>query len=155
MASSSKPSYEAYLSMYAKKQGQLERKGLSMYDNTPLSEIEFYTMYKAEKNFRKDLVRSGQLKSIGNITRQLVRDQTYEYSEKTIRARYEYTKQTNQNIMLQDIREGIAKIDWSVLSKEYHELKVRYKRDLNLSDKDLVDRVKYDISHKFFASYYI
>ena len=154
MASSSKPSYDAYLSMYAKKQGQLERKGLSMYD-TPLSEIEFYTMYKAEKNFRKDLVRSGQLKSIGNITRQLVADQTYEYSEKTSRARYEYSRQTNQNIKLQDIREGKANIDWSFLSKEYHELKLRYKRDLNLSDKDLVDRVKYDISHKFFASYYI
>lgn len=106
------PSYESYRELYREKQNKLTAKGLQMYDRM-YTEREFYAVYRATKNDRVEMVRNGELRSIGNITREIVMRQTYEYSFKQAKALAEYARRTGQELTQQQIRAG--QVDWDAL----------------------------------------
>ena len=111
------PSYESYVEQYREKQNKLTAKGLQMYDRM-YTEREFDMVYKAIRNDRREMVANGELRSIGNITREVVTRQAYELSYKQGKSSAEYARRTGQKLTQQQIRAG--QVDWSAL-REYQE----------------------------------
>ena len=73
--------YNIYRQRYMEKQDELDRRyGLEMYDNM-LSKAEYNTLYNAIKN---EKIAEGR--NLGNINRDIIERQAYEYSFKQARA---------------------------------------------------------------------
>lgn len=76
------PSYQKYLEEFYKKKQQLAKKGLSMYDATPLTTEELIDTYTALRNDRLEEVRLGKRKATSNLLRDLVNEQAYSTSRR-------------------------------------------------------------------------
>lgn len=76
---SSGPNYSSYVEAYKRKAQILSKKGMSMYD-TMFTKSEFEFAYKIERDAMVKLVREGKRKVVGNITQNLVSEQSYEKS---------------------------------------------------------------------------
>lgn len=73
--------YNIYRQRYMEKQDELDRRyGLEMYDNM-LSKAEYNTLYNSIKN---EKIAEGR--NLGNINRDIIERQAYEYSFKQARA---------------------------------------------------------------------
>lgn len=73
--------YNIYRQKYMEKQDELDRRyGLEMYDNM-LSKAEYKTLYESIKN---EKIAEGR--ALGNINRDIIDKQAYEYSFKQARA---------------------------------------------------------------------
>lgn len=88
MSKKSGPSYDSYLRQYYQKQNQLAKKGLQMRDSV-MSEKEFKFAYNLMKRDYQELISQGKRKALGNITRDLVSNQAYEFTREQY---YKYNK---------------------------------------------------------------
>ena len=88
MSKKSGPSYDSYLRQYYQKQNQLAKKGLQMRDSV-MSEKEFKFAYNLMKRDYQELINQGKRKALGNITRDLVSNQAYEFTREQY---YKYIK---------------------------------------------------------------
>lgn len=102
------PNYNSYVEAYKKKQAQMHKKGLSMRDSM-FTKSEFEFAYKLERQQMVKLVKEGKRKVVGNITQNLVSEQTYEKSLSQARGLRQAYKEAGINISIQAIRENTAK----------------------------------------------
>ena len=102
------PNYNSYVKAYKKKEEQMHKKGLSMRDSM-FTKSEFEFAYKLERQQMIKLVKQGKRKVIGNVTQNLVSEQTYEKSLSQARGLREAYKEAGFNISIQAIRENTAK----------------------------------------------
>lgn len=115
--------YDAYVQAYEKRKEELRRKGLTMYERK-YTKLEYDTTYTAIRNDRKREIREGKRKTVGDINRQMVNEQTYEYSLKQGRAMQKAIEvQTGNKYKIADIRAGVFKIDWNEIKYRREELK--------------------------------
>ena len=117
-----KRDYQSYLRQWYEKKEQLEKKGIEMYQSEPSSEVNFNMNYTGTYNERKLLVKKGELKSTGNITRSIIEQEAYEFSFKQAKAfknaladksslkskafQEDLSKVNLKNLSLQDLRNG-------------------------------------------------
>lgn len=115
------PNYSSYVKAYKKKEQQMHKKGLSMRDSM-FTKSEFEFAYKLERQQMTKLVKEGKRKVVGNITQNLVSEQTYEKSLAQARGLREAYKEAGINISIQAIRENTAKAQEAslVLDDIYH-----------------------------------
>lgn len=123
-----KRSYESYKQQYLEKQAKLASKGISMAD-TMLSKAEFDDRYTRYLNTAQDEISSGKRKVVGNITRDIIDDQAYQYSRKqaqVFKTAWKETHQGSKAPTLQKLRAGAefggADPDWEVIKTRQQEL---------------------------------
>ena len=102
------PNYNSYVKAYKEKEQQMHKKGLSMRDSM-FTKSEFEFAYKLERRQMTKLVKQGKRKVVGNITQNLVSEQTYEKSLSQARGLREAYKIAGFNVSIQSIRENTAK----------------------------------------------
>lgn len=115
--------YDAYVQNYKKAEAELKKKGLTMADKM-YNKLEYKTTYKAIKNDREKAIAKGERKTIGNINREMIKDQTYEFTQKQAKAMQKaIERQTGNKYRLQDIRAKKYEIDWNEIDLRKAELK--------------------------------
>ena len=102
------PNYNSYVKAYKKKEQQMHKKGLTMRDSM-FTKSEFEFAYKLERQQMVKLVKKGKRKVVGNVTQNLVSEQTYEKSLSQARSLREAYKEAGINVSIQAIRENTAK----------------------------------------------
>lgn len=102
------PNYNSYVKAYKKKKEQMHKKGLSMRDSM-FTKSEFEFAYKLERQQMVKLVKEGKRKVVGNVTQNLVSEQTYEKSLSQARGLREAYKEAGISVSIQAIRENTAK----------------------------------------------
>lgn len=102
------PNYASYVKAYDKKQKQMAKKGLAMRD-TKFTKSEFEFAYKLERQQMVKLVKEGKRKVVGNITQNLVSEQTYNKSLTQARKLKEAYKEMGIDISVRGIRENTVK----------------------------------------------
>ena len=115
--------YAAYKKLYETTEKKMKSMGYEMAE-TMYSEIEWKTMYAAEKQDRLIEVNEGKRTTTGDINRQLVKEATYKYSDKQARGYLQKKKKdgTAKGIKLLDIRSGKVKIDFDEITSFGEEL---------------------------------
>lgn len=73
------PNYESYVKAYKDKEKAMHKQGLTMRD-VMFTKSEFQYAYKVERQQLVKLVKEGKRKVVGNVTQNLVSEQTYEKS---------------------------------------------------------------------------
>lgn len=102
------PNYSSYVKAYKKKEQQMHKKGLTMRDSM-FTKSEFEFAYKLERQQMVKLVNEGKRKVVGNITQNLVSEQTYEKSLSQARGLRQAYKEAGINISIQAIRDNTVK----------------------------------------------
>ena len=115
--------YAAYKKLYETTEKKMKSMGYEMAE-TIYSEIEWKTMYAAEKQDRLIEVNEGKRTTTGDINRQLVKEATYKYSDKQARGYLKKKKKdgTAKGIKLLDIRSGKVEIDYDEITSYGEEL---------------------------------
>lgn len=118
--------YNIYRQRYMEKQDELDRRyGLEMYDNM-LSKAEYITLYNSIKN---EKVAEGR--NLGNINRDIIERQAYEYSFKQSRV---YAELLGEKLKLEKVSpyevrrgkyEGKLEGLFKNINKAYHDAKRR------------------------------
>lgn len=137
--------YNIYRQRYMEKQDELDRRyGLEMYDNM-LSKAEYKTLYESIRN---EKIAEGR--ALGNINRDIIDKQAYEYSFKQARA---YAKalsdklRTDRPLSPYEVRRGKYEGELEGLYKNikraYHDAK---RRGMN------PEEAKKHISKRYFGS---
>ena len=111
-------SYEVYSKEYDRVKAAMEKKGYTMASEK-YTKIEWKITHRAETNDSKEAIQEGKRKNVGNINRDLVREQQWHYSTaqaKAQRKSYELRGGT-EKIKLSDIRgDKIRVVDWNEIS---------------------------------------
>lgn len=151
--------YASYSRLYRIAKNKAKREGYEM--NSPkMSKSEYLTTYEAEKNDRLGEIERGERKTVGDINRTLVQEQTFEYSQKQAKAFQTYYRieaemegDPNRKIPTQsDIRKGKApEIDFDTLKEIYHAKKEAFIKN-GLSLDDATREAKDYVSSNFFGS---
>lgn len=115
------PNYSSYVKAYKTKEAQLHKKGLTMRDSM-FTKSEFEFAYKLERQHMSKLVKEGKRKVVGNITQNLVSEQSYEKSLSQARNLRNAYKKVGLNISIQAIRENTLQAQEAslVLKDIYH-----------------------------------
>ena len=116
--------YAAYKKLYETTEKKMKSMGYEMAE-TMYSEIEWKTMYAAEKQDRLIEVNEGKRTTTGDINRQLVKEATYKYSDKQARGYLQKLKKDEKakGVKLLDIRSGKVEIDWEEITSQMEEYK--------------------------------
>ena len=135
--------YRAYQKAYTALKKEMAKNGYTMYQRR-LTALEYRTLYKAYKNTRKNEISQGKRKTLGNISRDILKSQQYEYSSKQAKVFQTAIKtQTGKTPSIKDIRAKKVQVDWNAIS---------------LREKELRDqgwgwsRVHIQIAEEFFGS---
>lgn len=118
-------SYKAYSRDYDAVKKAMEKKGYTMAE-TKYSEEEWKRAHRAEINDRQRDIKERKRKTVGNINRDLIRRQQWQYSESQAKAqRRAYTLSGGKDkIKLSDIRGGkVQAVDWNAVSLREKELR--------------------------------
>ena len=140
-------SYEAYVRDYNKIASEMAEKGYTMAE-TKYTKAEWERAHRAEINDRNRAIKEGKRKTIGNVNRDLVKEQQWQFTSAQAKVQREIYKQKNPEIKeyvkLSDIRGGkLQAIDWNALSK----------REKELQNKGLEwGQIHSTISEEFFGS---
>lgn len=144
--------YDIYRRKYIEAQDKLaQAHGQDMYDNM-LSKRQFENLYNAYKN-----ERAKEGKKPGNITRDIVTRQTYQYSQKQARVFSKRLKEKlgDKKIKQSDVRAGKYDSDLSMLwddIKEFRERKREELRKQGKSESEINKELKKLVSQEFFGS---
>lgn len=118
--------YNLYRQRYMEKQDELDRRyGLEMYDNM-LSKAEYNTLYNSIKN---EKVAEGR--NLGNINRDIIERQAYEYSFKQARAYAKALKEElcTDSLSPYEVRRGKYESEleglYENIKESYHDIKRR------------------------------
>lgn len=97
-----KLSYDSYKEQWKANATKLATNGFTMRQKM-LSKREFEIRYTQYKNERQEEIKEGSRKTLGNITRDIVEDQTYNLSVKQARA---MLKEKRKGKTLMELRAG-------------------------------------------------
>lgn len=111
--------YDAYAHLYEEKRKDFARRGYQMA-SPKMSKIEYEATYEAYRNVRQGDVDLGKRKTIGDINREIVKNQSYEYTERQARGYKAYLAKSGQKAKINDIRAGM--INWDLIEKRRDEL---------------------------------
>lgn len=117
-----KTDYQAYVRLYQDTASKMAKKGYTMADKM-YSKIEWETLHTAETNDRLKDIKAGKRKTTGNINRDLVNEQRWEFSS----AQAKVLKKgilKDEKLTLTEIRAGKALIKRDSISERYIELKL-------------------------------
>ena len=139
-----KISWRAYSREYNARRKELEKRGYVMHERK-LTAAEFRYRYKAMKLEREEEIANGERKTIGNITRDLIKDQEYKYSAKQGKAiQKAYENFTGNRISISSIRHGGNLNDfWNTIDMFKEEL---------AQQGVLPDEIAIQVSQGFFGS---
>lgn len=134
--------YKAYEALYNNMKKQMRKRGYTMAQKK-LRKAEWEYAYLAEKNERLDAMASGKRKTVGDVNRQLVKEQTWSQSKEQAKGYQSYLKTQGQKVKISDIRAGKVAVDWNAISTREQQL-----RQLGWG----WGRVHDQISEEFFGS---
>lgn len=138
-------SYEAYSKEYDRVKAAMEKRGYTMASEK-YTEAEWKRTHKAEINDRNTAIKEGKRKTVGNVNRDLVKEQQWHYSTAQARAQrkgYEL-RGGKEKVKLSDIKSGKTRvIDWNEISVRNKELR---------ADGKSWDEVHQIISQEYFGS---
>lgn len=138
-------SYEAYSRDWDATEKAMKARGYTMAE-TKYTKEEWKRAHRAEKNDRLKAIKEGKRKTIGNINRDLIRRQQWQYTESQAKAQRRAYEMSGgkEKIKLSDIRGGkVEAVDWTALSNREKEL-----RNLGWG----WGRVHAKVSEEFFGS---
>ena len=138
-------SYKAYSDYYDKVASDMAKKGYSMAA-PKLNKSQWAEIHRAEINDRNVDVIQGKRKTVGNVNRDLVREQQWKLSRAQARARMDAAKRTGnkKKYKVFDIRSGNEDpIDWDMVKERRRSMKAA-----GVSDY----AIKKNISQEFFGS---
>lgn len=99
------PNYKSYVKAYKDKEKAMHKQGLTMRD-VLFTKSEFEYAYKLEKQKMVKLVKEGKRKVVGNVTQNLVSEQSYEKSLSQARHLKEAYKDLGFDVSIKAIRTG-------------------------------------------------
>lgn len=99
------PSYQKYVDAYMAKSNQLAKQGYSMYDQMYSAE-EYVTNYLGLRADQAVDVALGKRKRTGNILRDLVNDQAYQFTKRQALKQLEAAKQLGHRTTIQQLMAG-------------------------------------------------
>lgn len=114
--------YKAYEALYRAKKAEMKKRGYEMAQRK-LKKSEWQYAYAAEKSEREDAMASGKRKTIGDINRQIIKEQTYTFSKKQARGYQEYLKSKGEKATITDIRMGKVGVNWEAITAREQELR--------------------------------
>jgi len=115
--------YKAYEALYRAKKAEMKKRGYSMAQRK-LKKAEWEYAYLAEKYEREDAIKAGKRKTIGDVNRQLVKEQTYSMSRLQAKGYQDYLKTSKgENVKISDIRAGKVAVNWDAISAREKELR--------------------------------
>ena len=82
--------YENYLDQFEARKEVFESRGLEFYDPKPLSYRDWKTVHAEKINDLEQDIKEGKRKTIGNVNREIVSDQAYEFSSRQADVLAEY-----------------------------------------------------------------
>lgn len=150
--------YDIYRRKYIEAQDKLAQKhGKDMFDNM-LSKKQFENMYNAYKN-----TRAKEGKKPGNITRDIITRQTYEYSQKQSRLFAKKLKEKiGKDVKEKDVRASKYNSELSVLWDDIEEFRRNKLKELEEENEhrrangekllDVKKELKKLVSQEFFGS---
>lgn len=116
-----KTDYQSYVKLYKDTEAKMIKKGYSMADRM-YTKVEWETLHKAETNDRLKDIKAGKRKTTGNINRDLVNEQRWEFSSAQAKSLKKGVLK-NQKLTLTDIRGGKSSIKRETIEDRFTELK--------------------------------
>lgn len=117
-----KTDYQSYVKLYKAAEAKMAKKGYSMSD-VMYTKIEWETVHKAETNDRLKDIKLGKRKTTGNINRDLVNEQRWEFSAAQARVLKKGILK-DEKITFTEIRAGKSPIKRDSIEERYTELKL-------------------------------
>ena len=120
-------SYLSYSKEYDRVKSVMASKGYTMAERK-FTEEEWKRAHWAVRNDRLRDIKEGKRKTIGYINRDLIREQTWRYSQAQARAQLRAYKLSGgkENLKILDIRgEKVRAVDWDALSAREKELRAQ------------------------------
>jgi hypothetical protein len=117
-----KTDYQSYVKLYKDTAAKMAKKGYSMSD-VMYTKIEWETVHRAETNDRLKDIKLGKRKTTGNINRDLVNEQRWEFSSAQARVLKKGILK-GQKISLTEIRAGKSSITRETIEERFTELKL-------------------------------
>lgn len=114
--------YKAYQALYNAQKQKMKKRGYTMaMKKLKKKEWEYY--YAAEKNERQDAISKGKRKTVGDINRKIVQDQTWKSSKAQASGYQEYLRTQGQKVKIADIRAGKVQVDWNAITLREQQLR--------------------------------
>lgn len=117
-----KTDYQAYVRLYKNVASEMAKKGYSMADKM-YTKVEWETLHKAETNDRLKDIKTGKRKTTGNINRDLVNEQRWEFSSSQAKALKKGILKS-EKLTLTEIRGGKSSITRETIEERFTELKL-------------------------------
>ena len=117
-----KTDYQAYVRLYKNVASEMDKKGYSMADKM-YTKVEWETLHKAETNDRLKDIKNGKRKTTGNINRDLVNEQRWEFSSSQAKALKKGILK-GEKLTLTEIRGGKSSITREAIEERFTELKL-------------------------------
>jgi len=115
--------YQAYVKAYNSLKKAMEAKGLKMADKK-MNKTEWNAMRVALTNERKEQIKQGKRKTVGNINRDLAKSQQYQYTQAQAKAWRKSIEETEgKKVTLADIRGARYTLNWNAISEREHDLR--------------------------------
>lgn len=134
--------YDAYKNLYREQESKMSSKGYHMKDRL-MTKDEWEVTYLATKYDRQDEVLQGKRKTVGDVNRQLVKEQTYTYSVKQAKGYQQYLKSQGRAVSVNDIRASLVNIDFNMIHEREATLRSQGFNSANIA---------FMISQEFFGS---
>ena len=138
-------SYESYSREYNRVKKEMKKRGYTMASEK-YTKMEWKITHQAEINDRKNDIIEGKRKTVGNVNRDLVKEQQWHYSTAQAKAQRRGYKLRGgkDKVKLSDIKGGKTRvIDWNAVSQRNSELR---------SENKSWDEVHEIIAQEFFGS---
>lgn len=150
--------YEAYSYAYDEMQRKRAAKGYTMA-KPKKSKADWEKAYRTEKTYREADVINGNRKTVGDINRALIQNQTYHTTQAQAKARQQIIRKQGKSATLAEIRGGAAEPDWKAIEDRRKELNEQYglsemqkdhHRKLSRVEKSKLDEINHIISEEYF-----
>lgn len=119
--------YAAYSRDYDKVAKEMAKRGYTMADRK-LTKMEWERTHYAYKNTRLIEIKEGKRKTVGNINRDIIKSQQWEYTSAQARAQrrsYEI-RGGKKKLKISDIKAGtVQAVDWNQISIREKELRAK------------------------------
>jgi len=141
MANKGRPqSYDSYVNEYNKIKESMNKQGFQMKGKL-LTQKQWEQAHAALKADRKEEIKNGQRKIVGNLNRDLAKAQQWEFSNAQAHKMQDVIKkQSGKKPSIKSIRAGKDEVDW-VAIEEYKQKLI----DNGMSKKDAQDVVQTEI----------
>lgn len=133
-------SYDSYVKEYNKIKESMNKQGFQMKSKL-LTQKQWEVAHAALKADREDEIKNGQRKQVGNINRDIAKEQQWKFSSaQAHKMKDVIKKQSNTKASIKAIRSGKVEVDWVAID-EYRQNLI----DSGMSKKDAQDIVQNEI----------